>query len=184
MCINSNEVTRYEVLNEFANKNAVVVLGSTFMHDVPVSELKQSFKIHSDIYNRSLTDMKVSEAKDVISTIMENMTPKKIVLQLGEVELQDEDVNITEVFSEMRNLMDLIRSHNKHCKIVLVSVVSDNAKVSEYNNMLEKLANTYKCQFADIVSGSKKSESAYVNAFMKLKYFISDDIADALALTL
>lgn len=177
MCIDKNEVNRYEMLNEYANKNAVVVLGSTFMHDIPMAELRQSFGIHTDIYNRSLTELKVSESADVIKEIMNTLSPKKLLIQLGEVELK-EKADIDSVISEMKSLVRIVNCLNKHCKVVLVTVtnVADTELMDEYNCKLEELAKDTKSQFADITSGSKKSESAYINAFMKLKYFLSDDM--------
>lgn len=174
MCINNSEVKRYDGLNEFANKHSVVVLGSTFMSNIPMSELKQSFGIHSDIYNRSLTDLRIDEATDVLKNIMDTLSPKKVVLHLGEIELRDSEANISVLIYQMKELIDIIKNSDKHCKIVLVSEANN-----EFDTKLEELAKNTKCQFADITSGSTKDESIYINAFMKLKCFLADDISEA-----
>ena len=182
MCINKNEVTNYENLNKFANKNSVVVLGSTFMHDVPMAELRQSFGIHADVYNRSLTDLKVSEAKDIVEGIMQDLNPKRILLQLGEVEMNEPATNVANLMKDYKTIIATIRRLNKKCKIVVVSIndTEDNIRRDFYNKSLEELCTSEKCQFADISVG-KKSESSQINAFMNLKFFLTDDVADALS---
>ncbi len=182
MCINKSEVTNYENLNKFANKNSVVVLGSTFMHDVPMAELRQSFGIYADVYNRSLTDLKVSEAKEIIEGIMKDLNPKRILLQLGEIEMNEPSTNVANLMKDYKSIIATIRNFNKKCRVVVVSIndTEDNIRRDFYNKSLEELCNSEKCQFADISTGSNKSESSKINAFIKLKYFLTDDVTDAL----
>lgn len=182
MCINNSEVANYKNLNQYAKKNSVVVLGSSFMHDIPMAELRQSFGILSDVYNRSLTDLTIAEALDITNNIMNEMAPKRILLQLGEVELQEENPNLEDMILGMKAIVETIKNNNKHCKIVLVSVTTtNNIKCDFYNRKLEELAGILKCQYADITCGHKKSDSQEISAFMKLKYFLTDDISDALS---
>lgn len=63
MNIYEREVENFRKLNRIAKKNSVVLLGSTFAKDIPVSELVQTFDIDCNVYNRSLTDLSVFDAE-------------------------------------------------------------------------------------------------------------------------
>ena len=84
MCISEKELNVYKSLNKIASRNSVVLLGSTYAKEIPVSELKQTYGILSDLYNRSLTDLSVFEANDIVIDTINCLKPKKILLQLGE----------------------------------------------------------------------------------------------------
>ena len=186
MCINKDEINNYKELNKYVSRNSVVVLGSTFMHNIPVAELSQSFNIRSAIYNRSLTDLLVSEAGPVVEDIMNTMNPKKILLQLGEIETSKDDADVNTLIGQYEAIISSIRDHNKSCKIIVTTVPNydDNITKEFYNRKLEEMSKNTKCQFVDITTGSKPSESQHISAFMKLEYFLSDDIASLLGLSL
>ncbi|MCQ2516654.1 MAG: hypothetical protein MJ094_07295 [Saccharofermentans sp.] len=176
MCINKNEVAFYDCLNEYANKNSVVVLGSTFMHNVPMAELRQSMGIMSEFYNRSLTNLKICEAKEVIYEIMNSLSPRKILLHLGEVELNSPD---TDIHSLIKEYETAIKTIDKKCKVVIISTQNDL-----FNKELISMCANNKYQYADITNGNINNDSLYINAFMKLKYFLTDSVTDAFSIAI
>lgn len=177
MCIDNKELMIYRELNSYARMNSVVILGSTYMKDMPVAELKQGFGIISDIYNRSLTDLSVFEASDAASDIVKELLPRKLILQLGETDLMDGEHTSDEVISEYRNVIKAIRKVDKHQKIVLVSLnnLTDREVQADFNRSLEKLASETKSTYADI-SNIQQDDRTHIQAFRLLKFFMSDDI--------
>lgn len=176
MCVNSKELHNYRLLNRFARKNSVVILGSTYAQEMPVGELKQIFGILSDIYNRSLSELSVFEAKEIAEEIITELMPKKIVLQLGETDL-DNGSDVDAVISEISSIISKIKKMDKSTEIILVSLNNLNDKLLEadFNTKLEKTASKTNCTFVDISSASGDDPSR-INAFRILRYFLSDDL--------
>ena len=180
MCINPKEINNYNSLNRFARKNSVVILGSTYAKEMPVGELKQIFGIISDIYNRSLTDLSIFEADEVLNSIMKDLIPSKLILQLGETDL-DNNHSVDEVIEKLISLIAMCKKADKKIKIVLVSLnnLKNKEIESEYNSRLEEIARKNSCVFADITSTNTadNEDPTHINAFRLLKYFMADDIA-------
>ena len=88
------EAEEYMKLNELAVSNGVVMMGSTFAKDIPVGELRQAFELDFNIYNRSFTDLSVFDAEPVLINCVETLAPSKIVLQLGETDLERDHCRI------------------------------------------------------------------------------------------
>lgn len=176
MCINKNELASYESLNTIARKNSVVIIGSTYMKEMPVGELKQIFGIMSDIYNRSLSSLSIFEAKEVILNTMKDLYPKKVVLQLGETDLEDGTNTAEKVIAEYEEIIKAIKKADKKIKIVTVSIncLKDKALEKEYNRQLEQISKNNKCQFADISSAGENDVSR-IKTFRLLRYFMADD---------
>lgn len=175
MCIDSKELNTYSSLNRFAHKNSVVMLGSTYFKEMPLGELKQVFGIMSDIYNRSLTDLSVFEAEEIAISTIESLIPKKLVLQLGETDLEDQNHSVDEVISAIESLISKAHKTDRTLKIVLVSInnLSNKALQNEFNLKLEKLAKKSKCTYADITSAEE--DPTHIHSFRLLKFFMADD---------
>ena len=87
MNVYEREIKEYSSLNRIAKKNSIVLLGSTFAKNIPVSELSLSYGMNNDIYNRSITDLSVFDASTVIEYCIKEIQPRKILIQLGETDL-------------------------------------------------------------------------------------------------
>lgn len=178
MCIDKKELHSYKTLNRLANKNSVVILGSTYMKEMPVGELRQIFGILSDIYNRSLTDLSAFEADEILSDIIAELSPKKIVLQLGETDLNSGSHSVDEVISETSRILSHIHKLDKKIKVVIVSLnnLNDSSIQNEYNSKLEEMSSKNNCVFADITSVAETSEdTTHIQSFRLLRYFMADD---------
>lgn len=184
MCINKNEVNNYSVLNRYAKNNATVIIGSSYMHDVPVAELKQTFEINCNVYNRSLTDLTIAEAGEIVSEVIETLNPNKILLQLGEIELGGSSVGVDSLVNQMTELVDLVKSHGVSLVLVSIANPDESNRVTEFNRAIEKLAARSNCQFADIKISDSMEDAFHINAFRKLRFFLLDEmsLADSLIL--
>lgn len=178
MCVNEKELHGYKLLNNIARKNSVVILGSNYIKEMPVGELKQIFGIVTDIYNRSLSDMSIFEANDIVKELIDELSPKKLVLQLGERDLMNGKHTVDEVMAEYEKVITSIRRTDKSIRLILVSLnnLTDKSIEDEYNRRLDELAGRYKAQFADITSAGSDDESR-IKTFRLLKYFMSDELA-------
>jgi hypothetical protein len=178
MKLYEREVENIRNLNKVAKKSRVVLFGSTFAKNIPVAELKQSFNLDCDIYNRSLTDLSLFDAAKLIDDCITEIAPKKVLLQLGETDLERGYHTVPEMISAYEAVINKLKMSNKHCDIVIVSVCDNDSAIqpAEFNRQIEKLAKKTKCRFADI-SHVAENTSPGVEAFKLLKYFIMDKMS-------
>ena len=171
------EAEEYRRLNEFAVRNGVVLFGSTFAKEIPVGELRQAFDLDLNIYNRSFTDVSVFDAEPLLMECAENLAPSKILLQLGETDLERGYKSVPEIIAAYDSLVKSIKKRNRFTDIVIVSVCenSNGIQPSEFNSQLEKMAKKNKCKFADI-SNASSDRMPSVKAFSMLKMFMRNGI--------
>ncbi|MCM1577418.1 MAG: hypothetical protein NC078_01295 [Ruminococcus sp.] len=174
------EERNYHRLNSVARPNGVVLFGSNFAKDIPVCELKQAFGLECNVYNRSYSDLSLYDAPALLNECLTELSPKKILIDLGETDLENGE-DIPEIVAAYEHLIENIRIYSKRCKIVIISVCADNCgsracTAGELNTALEKMADRLKCSFADI-SPAAKSEQPTVKAFSMLRFFMLDRIS-------
>lgn len=179
------EVEEYCKLNEFAVKNGIVLFGSTFAKDIPVGELRQAFDLDCNIYNRSFTDVSVFDAEALLIECVESLAPSKILLQLGETDLERGYRSVPEIIAAYDSLVKSIKKRNRFTDIVIVSVCenSNDIQPSVFNSQLENLAKKNKCKFADI-SNAASDRMPVVKAFSMLKMFMRNGITFCDAMTM
>lgn len=175
--IYEREAEEYCRLNEFAVRNGIVLFGSTFAKDIPVGELRQAFELDCNIYNRSFADVSVFDAEALLIKCAESLAPSKILLQLGETDLERGYRSVPEIIAAYDSLVKSIKKRNRFTDIVIVSVCenSNGIQPSEFNSQLEKMAKKNKCKFADI-SNASSDRMPSVKAFSMLKRFMRNGI--------
>lgn len=173
MSLYENELKKYRQLNKVAQGDGVVLFGSSFAKEIPVGELKQGFEIDCNIYNRSLTDLSVFDAADVLKDCVTDLSPSKVLLQLGETDLERGFKSITEIVKQYELLIRQIKARIKGCRIVIVSVCDTERTLfpAELNAKLEELAKSLGCEYAD-VSSALDNDAPSVKIFGLLKRFI------------
>lgn len=179
MKLYENELKTYRQLNQVAKQGGVVLLGSTFAKNIPVTELKQDFELDCNLYNRSLTDLSVFDAGDVLKDCVLDLAPDKVLLQLGETDLERGYKSIPEIVAQYENIIGAIRKQNKKCHITIVSICETEPALfpAELNTKLQELAKRTGCQYADI-SAALSNDAPQVKAFCLLNRFLRDRITD------
>lgn len=170
------ELDYYKKLNSAVKHGEVVLLGSTFAGNIPVSELAQAFETDCRIYSRCFNDLSVSDALSVVNEAVLSLNPSKVVIQLGETDIERGYKSVNEIISDYEKLIGMIKAYDRKMKIVIVSVCSSESETTELNKALEKMADRNKCQFADI-GNDYSSDSPYIKAFSKLRYFFQERIS-------
>lgn len=178
MNVYEREIVNFRKLNKIANKNGIVLFGSSFAKEIPVCELKQSFDLDCDIYNRSLTELSVFDAERLLDDCVIDLAPRKVLIQLGETDLARESSTISEILSAYEKIIIKLKSADKHCEIVIVSVCSGASEIppEKLNKQLELMARKMKCKYADI-SSVLSNDSPGIRAFSLLRFFMRDRIS-------
>lgn len=180
-----NECRHYHKLNEIVRYNGAVLFGSTFAKNIPVSELKQSFELDCNIYNRSIPGLSVFDAASVIKDCVLDLYPDKVLIQLGETDLEQGNASMDEIIAEYENVLIQMKKSMNSSQIVIISVCEENEALPsrEFNKKLEKMAARNKCRFADI-SAAEESDTPDVKAFSLLQHFLWDHISDGNVLSM
>lgn len=172
------EIEHYNTLNNIAKPDSVILFGSTFAKTIPVGELNKSMNLDCDIYNRSFTDLSVFDAEALIEKCVFPLQPKKIVLQLGETDLERGSKTIPEIINKYKELIQKIKSFDDHCKIVIASIGSsstDSFPIT-FNEELKKMAKDYNCRYVDITSAFNDITPP-ICAFRIMKLFLINHIS-------
>lgn len=177
--IYTRELGEYRQLNTVARKNGTVLFGSSFAKNIPVCELKQAFELDCDIYNRSFDDLSIFDAYELLDECIIKLCPSKVLLQLGESDLERGSRSIPEMMAEYKRIIEKIKVSDKRCKITLVSVCNNGSELhpGEFNRQLEALAAETGCAFADI-SPAFSNDSPSVKAFSLLRRYFRDRLTN------
>ena len=77
----------YHSLNELANPNGMIIFGGNSDISIPLCELKQAFALDNDIYNRSFSDLSVTNALEYYDTYIADLKPESILIHIGESDI-------------------------------------------------------------------------------------------------
>ena len=166
------ELNFYNKLNSVAEKGGVVLFGTSFANAIPVGELRQSIRTDYKVYNRSFNDITISDAIDVVDDAVLTLCPDKIILMLGESDLERGYRTIDTLMEDYSNLINRIKSYDNRCDLILVSVCGGDAEYpDEFNRRLMNLAKKNRCMYADITAVTE-CDIPHIKAFSLLRYFM------------
>ena len=148
------EIQNYTKLNELAEQGGIVIFGDGKDKDIPTCELRQAFAVESKVYNRSFDNLSVNEAVSVYKKVVDPLEPETVLIHLGEADLSTLGVNLTEFDNKYLELIKVIKTQNKKCRIAVISLKNyDNVpQIAELNKHLKYIADSEKCEYSDIAT--------------------------------
>lgn len=185
-------IRRYHQLNACAVPGGIVLLGSSFSKNIPLNELRQDFEIDLPLYNRSVDELSLFDLGAVVKECAIDLTPKKLLLQLGETDLQNDAKGIDEILCRYENEIQALRAKLTGCHITLISVCETDSlfssvdphknnhmkmRICQFNTGLKELAARTGCAYADI-SGVLNNAAPEIKAFYLLRRFFLDGSGD------
>ena len=148
------EIQNYTKLNKLAEQGGIVIFGDGKDKDIPTCELRQAFAVESKVYNRSFDNLSVNEAVSVYKKVVGPLEPETVLIHLGEADLSTLGVNLTEFDNKYLELIKVIKTQNKKCRIAVISLKNyDNVpQIAELNKHLKYIADSEKCEYGDIAT--------------------------------
>ena len=146
-----DEMETYRELNSITEAGGVVLFGSNTFAALPVGELTQAFRITEPIYNRSVKDIRLSQIESYLKVCLYDLNPRKIFVNMGDVDIMDENVNVKDFISKYEWLLYMIHTKTQ-AAIYIVSIVSESPAAQKINEQLRKLAAQTGCKYVDAVS--------------------------------
>ena len=142
----------YQTLNELAEKGGTVIFGGTSDKDIPLCELKQAFALNNDIYNRSFSDLLVTNALKYYDTYIADLKPESILIHIGESDIDFFLSAPSEFDKKYVELVRHIRNKVRECRIIIVSLKNydKDIDIAEMNKHLRYIADSEQCEYADI----------------------------------
>lgn len=149
-----NDIKKYNVLNDIAVQNGIVIFGGKEDKDIPLCELRQAFAIDSKLYNRSVDGLSVINAITLYDACAAPLIPETLLLHIGEADLNHFEENPADFDQKYRELIAHIRLLNKKCRIAVISLKNygDDADIAEMNRHLKYIAESEHCEFGDIAA--------------------------------
>ena len=146
------EIKNYTKLNELAEKGGIVIFGCGVDKDIPTCEIRQAFAVESKIYNRSFESVSVNGALSIYKETVAALSPETVLLHIGETDIEFFAENSAEFDNKYRELIGYIKSQNKNCRIVIISLrnYDYDSQIEEINKHLKYIADSEQCEYGDI----------------------------------
>lgn len=173
MTEHANEKTmreRFARINEFAEKDGVVLFGSAFFAQFPIDELAQSFGIEEPVYNRSLPNRRLKDAFADLEEGVFALEPRTVLLGLGEEDVAAPDFDLSAFLADYDRLLALLAKKTK-AKLVVLSPAGERRE--EVCQGLKELAKKRGCDYVDL-SDVFESENPEGRLMSRLKYELID----------
>ena len=162
-----DEMETYRELNSITEAGGVVLFGSNTFASLPVGELTQAFRITEPVYNRSIRDVRIDQIENYLKVCLYDLNPRKIFVNMGDVDVHDENVDIDNFISKYEWLLYMIHTKTQ-ASIYIVPIVSDSPAAFKINQRLKALASQTGCKYID-VSGVSEAKRPTLRLFEMLK---------------
>ena len=176
-----DEMETYRELNSITEAGGVVLFGSNTFASLPVGELTQAFRITEPVYNRSIKDIRIDQIESYLKVCLYDLNPRKIFVNMGDVDIRDENVDIDNFISKYEWLLYMIHTKTE-ASIYIVPVISDSPAAFKINQRLKELAKQSGCKYID-VSGVMEAKRPTLRLFEVLKVHMRNhpiNFADAM----
>lgn len=176
-----DEMETYRELNSITEAGGVVLFGSNTFASLPVGELTQAFRITEPVYNRSIKNVRIDQIESYLKVCLYDLNPRKIFVNMGEIDLLDENIDVENFISKYEWLLYMIHTKTQ-ASIYIVPVVSDSPAAFRINQRLKKLAAQTGCTYIN-VSGVLEAKCPTLRLFELLKVHMRNhpiNFADAM----
>lgn len=141
-----NVKKKFSFLNKLVKRNGIVLWGSTSLDEQSVNELLQGIPMSQNIYNRSISGLKIADAEKYLEQCVYELYPARVIINLGE-----EDVkccnNATQLIEQYRWILYKIHVSMPTCQIVVTTVQGKGEVTETFNEELKKLTKEFGCTF-------------------------------------
>lgn len=176
-----DEMQTYRELNSITEAGGVVLFGSNTFAALPIGELAQAFRITEPLYNRSVRDIRIDQIERYLKVCLYDLNPRKIFVNMGDVDILNENVDIDNFISKYEWLLYMIHTKTE-ASIYIVPILSKSPAAFEINQRLKALAAQTGCKYID-VSGVLDSPRPMLRLFELMKVHMRNhpiNFADAM----
>ena len=160
MGLSNKEIEAYLPLNALTTGNGVVIFGGATDRTIPIGELKQSFNLNEQLFNRSLSGLTIEHAISAYDLCAAELNPESVLLHIGEEDLERFAKDHKGFRADYCALITHIRQFRPKCRIAVLSLFNPEAlpDIATLNSQLKDLAASESCEFCDLDSISSTSQ--------------------------
>ncbi len=176
-----DEMETYREMNSITEAGGVVLFGSNTFASLPIGELAQAFRITEPIYNRSIKDVRIDQIESYLKVCLYDLNPRKIFVNMGDIDILDENVDIDNFISKYEWLLYMIHTKTQ-ASIYIVPIVSGCPAAFKINQRLKALSSQTGCKYID-VTGVLEAKRPTLRLFEMLKVHMRNhpiNFADAM----
>jgi len=135
-----------------SKKYNVALMGGTYAKDIPVKKLAEEFQFDFDLFNKSSFALSLRNAKEYYEKYVSGLNSDALILQLGKEDTDLFKANPSLFDTMYLELLSAIKSHNKNCRLALVSINNsvNNTTVTQMNNHIRAIAQSEQASFVNL----------------------------------
>lgn len=161
----------YKGINEISMKGEIVIFGSTYMAGFPFYELTNKCNLENAVYNRSIPDLTISEAKEILQDCVLSLKPCKVFLGLGE-----EDCGCPDAILKYTEIVNIIRKELPHAKLYLICLTDESAYANKFNeNIISLCKKDKKINYIKFNTADFSAAIQYKEWFRQMSCFFRDN---------
>jgi lysophospholipase L1-like esterase len=167
-------VNKYKMLNAHTVKGAVLCVGSSLMEWFPINEMRQSFGIVPEIYNRGIAGATTDDLLSVMDACIFELAPSKIFINIGSNDIAAEGYQQEKLLANYQKILQQIKEVLPSCTVYVMAYypinadddfgmapdvhakqfkTRTNANIVEANEAIAKLAKTFGFYFINVNDG-------------------------------
>lgn len=162
------EAAVFSQCNKFSRVGGVVIFGSTFAADLPITELAMDADMDVMLYNRSIHGLQADEAEMYLDSCVKELCPKKLFLNIGDADLGYAGFSTAGFISTYEAFVKSAKKKLPNTDIYIVSVCSIDQKTESVNEELRKLTERMLCEYIDITRSAFGKDNA-IRVFRDLR---------------
>ena len=112
---------KYAIMNEYAKKGEVLLVGSSLMEHFPLNELAQSMGMTTVMYNRGIGGYKTQDLWNAREDCIFALEPRKIFINIGTNDIGDHAYRQEKLIEEYRELLTEIRNRLPETKVYVMA---------------------------------------------------------------
>jgi len=165
----NEKLKRYQVLNRYVKKGQILFVGSSLMEQFPIYEFIQNYDINATIYNRGIGGYTTFEMVKALDTMVYDLEPSKIFINIGTNDLNDKDCSIDELVKRYEEILNKIIQRLPHSVIYVMAyypinsehdfgnefmkqvlMIRTNERIQAANKAIEQMSNRLGIRFIDV----------------------------------
>lgn len=166
------KIKRYQILNQYARKGQVLLVGSSLMEQFPIHEFLQGHPLDLAVYNRGIGGATTLELLDALDACVFDLEPAKIFINIGTNDLNEADFQEDVLIARYRTILEKIKARLPLAAVTILAYypvneldeIGDpaarewaryrtNRRISSANARLAELARQAGCRYLDLNAG-------------------------------
>ena len=169
---------KYAIMNEYAKKGEVLLVGSSLMEHFPLNELAQSMGLTTVVYNRGIGGYKTMDLWNAREECIFGLKSRKIFINIGTNDIGDHAYRQEKLLEEYRMLLTEIKTRLPETTVYVMAYYPVNT-VDEFGLPKERHTDLFLTRTNEAIEQANKAVEAMA-VEMGLRFInVNDGLKDA-----